>query len=320
MVSPEDIAGDTAMRDLAARTCDALVVAGGVFWKSVAKRPGRYDFQRSERVRDFGVANRMVMRGSTLVWHEQVPFWATVSANHRSAAKMLRSHVHRMVSHFRGSIAYWDVLNEIVNTRDGRPDGLRRSMWLQHCGPEYISASLSVAHEADPATLLGYNEWGLEDDGRPAQEKRKAVLALVENLRARDVPLHYLGIQGHLTGEHSYSHGQLGTFLRQVQSLGVRILVTELDVDDRAFPADVRSRDSHVADTYSRFLEIVLRHSKPDMITVWGLSDRSSYPQMTRPRSDGLPQRPLPFDARLQPKPAWEAMVKMGIARERRAT
>jgi endo-1,4-beta-xylanase len=234
-----------------------------------------------------------------------------------NAATLLTDHVGRMVRRFRGTIAYWDVLNEIMNVRDGRPDGLRLSAWLRNCGTSYIEVALQTARRTDPSAKLGYNEWGLEDDSEAADVKRLAVLALLRRLRREHVPIDYLGVQGHLMGTQTFSDGKLGAFLRAVEDLGIGIAVTELDVDDRAFPPATAARDRAVAGTYARFLDVVLRHSAPLMVTVWGLSDRSSFPQATRPRRDGLLQRSLPFDAALRPKEAWRILEARGLRRKR---
>jgi endo-1,4-beta-xylanase len=315
MISPEDIAGDVQMRELARKTCDVIVVAGGMFWASVERVRGRYEFARSMRAVEFGRANNMIMRGSTLVWHEQLPSWLSNPFDKGDPCDLLTKHVRRMVSQFRGVIAYWDVLNEIVNVRDARSDGLRQSQWLQHCGVAYIESALRAAREADPFARLGYNEWGLEDDSAEADQKRSAVLALMRALRTRGVPIDYLGVQAHLHGKQTFSSAKLGKFLRAVEDLGLLVLVTELDVDDRVFSSDITNRDIGVAEIYARFLDIVLRNAAPAMVTVWGLSDRQSFPQSTRPRSDGLRQRSLPFDEWLRPKPAWKALVDAGVAR-----
>jgi GH35 family endo-1,4-beta-xylanase len=42
-------------------------------------------------------------------------------------------------------------------------------------------------------------------------------------------------------------------------------------------------------------------------VVTWGLSDRYSW--LAKSRRDHLPSRPLPFDAHLAPKPAFEAMA-----------
>jgi endo-1,4-beta-xylanase len=52
----------------------------------------------------------------------------------------------------------------------------------------------------------------------------------------------------------------------------------------------------------------------------FGLSDRYTWLQEDYPREDGARRRPLPYNARLQPKPAYHALHrKLRTARDRRA-
>ncbi len=57
-------------------------------------------------------------------------------------------------------------------------------------------------------------------------------------------------------------------------------------------------------------------------VFTWGLSDRHSWLVRRESgentwRADGLPPRPLPFDAALAPKPAWTSLANClaGVAR-----
>jgi endo-1,4-beta-xylanase len=97
--------------------------------------------------------------------------------------------------------------------------------------------------------------------------------------------------------------------------MGLEIEITELDVTDELAPAAIEARDRLVADAYRRFLDAVLAEPAVKMIVTWGLSDRYSWivrkeTNEARQRRDGLPSRPLPFDAGLQPKPAYRAMAE----------
>jgi endo-1,4-beta-xylanase len=87
------------------------------------------------------------------------------------------------------------------------------------------------------------------------------------------------------------------------------MFVTELDVDDTDLPGDLAERDRLVAQLYGDFLGEVLRHKSLTALLTWGLTDRDSWLNSFRPRKDKLPPRPLPFDADLQPKPAFTAML-----------
>jgi endo-1,4-beta-xylanase len=70
-----------------------------------------------------------------------------------------------------------------------------------------------------------------------------------------------------------------------------------------------------VADTYSRFLDTALDEPAVKVVVTWGLSDRHSWivrkeTHASKWRTDGTPSRPLPFDADLKPKPAFEAIAR----------
>ena len=91
---------------------------------------------------------------------------------------------------------------------------------------------------------------------------------------------------------------------------------------DAALPADTTLRDQAVADLYSKFLSASLRQPAVQGIVTWGLADRFTWIAGYRPRKDGLPVRPLPFDEGCRPKPAYFAIAKTLQAaptRERRA-
>jgi len=61
------------------------------------------------------------------------------------------------------------------------------------------------------------------------------------------------------------------------------------------------------AQVYAKIFDIFNRHAKSiSRVTFWGISDRRSW------RSS---QRPLVFDAQLQPKPAFQAIIDVGLGK-----
>ncbi len=316
MVTPEDLK-DPELVSLVTRTCDVVVMAGGVVWRSVEPTQDVLDFRRSESILRFATANNMVIRGHNLVDHASIPQWVLDTATKDTAQRLLERHINTMMARFKGQISYWDVLNEVIVPSAPAPERIRDDFWFRNCGTAYIPASLRVARAADPSARIGYNEYGLEDDSALADAKREAVLHLLRGLKSDGAPIDYLGIQAHLQGRATYSKAKLGAFLANVANLGIRVLITELDVDDRAFPAEPGARDRLVADTYRRFLDVAFDAAPIDMVTCWGLSDRASWPQQQTPRRDGALQRSLPFDKDLRPKAAWQVLVDKGWKQKR---
>jgi endo-1,4-beta-xylanase len=150
------------------------------------------------------------------------------------------------------------------------------------------------------------NEMGLEYEGGEAQAKRRAMLALLEAERGAGAPIQALGIQSHLdAASRPGRHSELRAFLREVAASGLKVMITELDVDDRRVPGGVAERDAAVADAYRAFLDLVLEEAPVLSVATWGLTDRRSWLGAGAAR----PARPLPLDRALRRKPAWRAVA-----------
>jgi endo-1,4-beta-xylanase len=90
--------------------------------------------------------------------------------------------------------------------------------------------------------------------------------------------------------------------------MGLRILVTEHDVDDSGGPSDIAVRDRTVSEASRRFLDVVL-DAGPIAILTWGLSDRFLDSPGVRAELAGYLPRMLPLDRDFQKKPMWHAMI-----------
>lgn len=304
------LANDVAYAAAFATECGILATDWEAKWHILHPTPATYDFTAADWLRDFAARRQLLFRAHTLVWHLDLPPWFHAQANASNARQLLLSYVQTVVGHFRGKVISWDVVNEVINPADGRPDSLRDSPWLRFIGPDYIETAFRAAAQNDPRALLVYNEDSLEYDTPYADKKRAAVLDLLGRLRSKGVPVHALGIEAHLTAARDpFNARKLSRFLEDVSSMGLKILVTELDVSDRYLPATLPLRDQKVADEYRRFLAPVLDNKNVAAVLTWGLSDRYTWLKKFRPRADGQPVRPLPLDAELKPKLAWQAVA-----------
>ncbi len=96
--------------------------------------------------------------------------------------------------------------------------------------------------------------------------------------------------------------------MRELNRLGLQVFVTELDINDQGLPGPVSERDPAVARVYLEYLNLMLAEPNVRAVLTWGITDRYTWLTHEKPRADGKPQRPLPFDAELHPKPAFFAM------------
>ncbi len=304
------LASDKNLRASIVRECSILAPENELKWQFVRPRPDVFDFSRADWMAAFARAHNMLFRGHTLVWHEQLPEWFKEVVNRQNAEKFLVEHITTVTKHYAGQIHSWDVVNEAIKPDDGLKAGLRQSPWLKLLGPDYIELAYRLAAQADPKAMLMYNENGLEHNTPEDEVKRTAVLKLLERLKSRGTPIHALGIQSHLLGHASLNPKKLRNFLSNVASLGLKILVTELDVRDQQLPSDPIVRDRIVAAMYEDYLSVVLDQRAVIAVSTWGLSDRHSWLAMFTPRSDKAPVRPLPLDSNFKPKLVWNAMAR----------
>ena len=235
----------------------------------------------------------------------------SVPCDSENAADLLRRHIAEVAGHYRGRIHSWDVVNEAINLDDGRPNGLRKSQWLNLLGPQYLDIAFTAAAKADGQAILTYNDYDLEQDSPKHEAKRAAVLGLLTSMKSRGIPVQALGLQAHLhaTGKPDNWSG-FERFLDSVDKLGLQMFITELDVDDSELPRDVSERDAAVAKVYGDFLKRVLPRKSLKAVLTWGISDANTWLNGRHPRPDGLRKRPLPFDAEMKPKPAFYAMLE----------
>ena len=267
------LVNDTTYRTVTAQQFDSVTPENVMKWEVVQPERSRYDFTEADKLVAYARANKQKVRGHTLVWHSQLPKWLTDGDWTKQELKsILREHVRTEVSHFRGKVWAWDVVNEAFN-EDG---SLRDSIFLRTLGPSYIADSFRWAHQADPKAILFYNDYNTE--GRNA--KSDAAYALIKQLKAEGVPIHGYGVQGHLSTDYDLPNDMEGN-LRRFGQLGLRTAVTEADVRI-TLPASPAERLAQSAG-YSYMLQSCLLNRSCISFTVWGFTDKYSWVPGTFP-------------------------------------
>lgn len=290
--------------------CSILMAEGDLLWCAMRPTIETFAFDRADWLVEFAHSNKMVFGATHLVWHQCLPYWFKDGVNQQNAQKVMLDHIKTVAGRYAGKIHFWTVLNEAVNPENGRDDGLvTNSPWLEFIGPEYIEMAFHAAAEADPQALLLFNENDIELDLPYQDRKRTALLKLLESLKSKGVPVHGLGIQAHIDPVKGKVNPQkLRDFISNIADLGLKVVITEMDVVDANLPQDITTRDRIVAQVYEDFLCAVLDEQATIAVTTWGLSDRFTW--VARARADGAPARPLPLDAFLNRKLAWNAMAR----------
>jgi hypothetical protein len=203
-------------------------------------------------------------------------------------------------------VTVWDVVNEPIDP--SQPDGFRRSPWFNILGPQYIDIALQAARAANPNAKLYINDF---DTTNPAH--RDPLIALVNDLKSRGIPIDGIGHQMH--NNIGYPPPQTVTeAVNLFAATGVEQSVTEMDVSiyDASFPTPFTSytdipasRHVTVGYSYLGFIQALEQlQGKVVSVTIWGTSDDKSW--LT---SSTKVDAPLLFDTSLKAKPAYWALV-----------
>ena len=316
-VDPRDLT-DPALAQLLEAECSVLVGENAFKWKVLEPQARRYNFGPADQIYDWTVARGKALRGHTFVWNQdnRIPEWIARVEEEPAALRvavletLMREHIENVMGRYP-AITSWDVVNEMIQLGDG---SIRSSVWSRALGERIMDSAFAIARETDPKCQLVYNDymsWGTKPD------HRDGVLRLLESSLGRGVPIDALGIQGHLatTLGKEIDIPEWRRFLDEVQGMGLKVLITELDCAD-AFVAssDPRVRDQAAAEHVKEFLDVTLSYENVTEILLWDLTDSDSYVRSKRyeekrGREDKLPMRAHPFDENLQRKPMYGAIA-----------
>jgi endo-1,4-beta-xylanase len=295
---------DQALRTALARDCSSLTPEWAMKWDSLAPSADHYSFEEMDRLVDFAARNGLRVRGHTLLWHKSVPDWAANRIASTRDWAHVDAHFQKVLSRYAGRVGEWDVVNEPIEPND-HTSGLRNNLFMKAFGPEYIEWAFWSAHTYAPRALKLINEYGLEYGSAYEGQRRLKLVKLLEDLKRKNVPVDAVGLQAHLDLRKGPLHREgIRHLLRDLDDLGLDVVVTELDVTEADTSLPVERRDSLVADEARRYLEIVLDFSHIKGVNTWGLSDAYSWLRTERSRDN----RGLPYDRDWNWKPMHEAI------------
>ena len=287
----------------------------------------KFDFTQSDQYVKFGEANNMFIVGHTLIWHSQIPPWFFVDKDGKDVTRdvlieRMKKHISTVVGRYKGRVKSWDVVNEAIND-DG---SWRKSKFYTIIGEDFVRLAFKFAREADPNALLCYNDYSMARPG-----KREGVIKMIKKLQAQGIKVDGIGMQGHMSMDFPTVAEEEKSILA-FSELGVKIMITELDLTVLPSPAENAGADVSTTYTYKKemnpfpdglpdpvatrwnnrmndFFKLFLKHKdKIIRVTLWGVTDvqtwRNDWP--VQGRSD----YPLLFDRNYKAKPVVETIMK----------
>lgn len=327
---------DSVSRSLVVQQFNSVTPENVLKAETVHPKPDVWNFGPGDAFVKFGGEHNMFIVGHTLIWHNQTPDWffKDESGNpksHDAMVEQMRSYIEQVVGRYSGRINAWDVVNEVIDN-DG---SYRPTTWVKGIGDgdELVKLAFKFASQYAPDAELYYNDFNA---WRPA--KRDGIARMVRMLKSEGIRIDGIGVQGHWGlnfPKNEYIEAAIDTFA----ALGVKVLITELDVDvlpvtkegqligrimsdpqwqlaefktflnpyPKELPADV---EKQLADRYAELFGIFYRkRDKIDRVTLWGLHDgmswKNGYPV------PGRTNYPLLYRRDKTPKPAMDAVLNV---------
>ena len=293
---------------------------------------GVYDFTLADQFVNKAKAAGLKVMGHCLIWHSQcAPWFHYDEKGNLVSAEVLkqrmREHIYTVVSHFKGRIDAWDVVNEAFED-DGTP---RKSLFYQILGTDYIPLAFQYAHEADPNIQLFYNDFSMNKD-----QKVKGVADFFRPLIQQGLPVTAIGMQGHIILEDNVDNSVIKQYehsIETITAIGVPTFFSELDLsalpnpygfsganisDKFAYRPEMdpykegltKEQETKIGQFWVDFYKMLLRHHRDILrVNFWCLNDGNSW------RNDfpikGRTDYATLFDRQNHPKPFVQALINL---------
>lgn len=280
-----------------------------------------YNFDLADKLVAYAQKNNLKVNAHTLIWHSQLPAFMRTMQDADSVRRFFANHINTIASRYDGKVYSWDVVNEALN-EDGT---LRKSIFLDKLGEDYIVEAFRLAQKAAPNTKLYYNDYNIE---QPA--KRAGAIAIIKKIQAAGVRIDGVGIQGHWKSGN-IPLNDIEESIKEFGALGVEVMFTELDLGVLPNPWDgntaevsqtatgTKEMNPYVnglpdsvaqaqAKAYADLFQLFLKYKQyVTRVTFWGVNDGQSW--LNGWPIPGRTNYPLLFDRNYQPKPAFFSVI-----------
>jgi endo-1,4-beta-xylanase len=280
-----------------------------------------YNFNLADKLVVYAQKNNIKINAHNLIWHSQLPSFMHYMQSADSVKQYFENHINTVASRYDGKVYSWDVVNEALN-EDGT---LRKSIFLNKLGDNYIVEAFRLAQKASPHSKLYYNDYNIEQP-----KKRAGAIALIKKIQAAGVRIDGVGIQGHWRADN-VPMKDIEESIKEFSAFGIEVMFTELDLGVLRNPWDNATADVSAtakgdstmnpyknglpdsveqkqAKAYADLFALFLKYKKNvSRITFWGVNDGQSWLNDWPIR--GRTNYPLLFDRNFQPKPAFYSVI-----------
>lgn len=295
-LNPGVLGSDEAYRAVAASEFNCAVAEYGMKWDAMEPEQGTFDFSLGDQVVAFAREHGMRVKGHALVWHGATPDWVLGVSSPSALRAVIHDYVTAVVTHFKGKVEAWDVVNEAISDSGGT---FRNSHFYKVLGSDFFRVAFDAARAADPDVELLYNDYGGEDLG----VKSDAIYELVKNLKESGVPIDGIGLQSHLT-HTGVPADELEANMERLAALGLSINLSEIDVRMGMATGTLDDKLARQAEIYRQLAAACADQAACTGLFVWGFTDAHSWVDGTF----GGTNLPCLLDEDLNRKPAYEGL------------
>ncbi len=293
--------------DILAGEFEHLIIDGEPNWKfeDFTLRPARdqYDFSNMDQVFDFADQHDMPVRVQHLLWGDEkwLPDWLKQgNFNSEELMSIIRDHITTVGKRYQGKVREYTVVNEAFSRK--LLTGGNHDWWGERLGESYIDEAFRTAHQADPNAILILNDFGNETEG----EISNLMYEYIKGAKARGIPIDALGMQMHIDATNAPEKDKVVANMRRFAGLGVKVYVTEFDVNMHGTQDSRDDEDQRQAQIYKDLVGACVEVG-PEICPSFGflgLTDRQTW-------YHGLgidDANPLMFTEDYEPKPAFYAV------------
>ncbi|HXS15741.1 MAG TPA: endo-1,4-beta-xylanase [Polyangiaceae bacterium] len=285
---------DSEYARLLAEEFSAVTPENATKWGPLEPQDDTYDFSDADSIVAAALDHDQSLKGHVFTWHQQLPSWVESISDPDELRLALREHMETTMARYRGQIKVWDVVNEAVD--DNAPAGYRENIFYELLGPDYIEEAFLMAHEADPDALLYYNDYAIERMGHKAD----FTYQMLRDLVARDIPIHGIGMQSHLSVHRYPAADDLRDNIRRFADLGLRVEISELDGRTSGLTGTLDQQYEAQRIAFQETVASCVLEPGCARVTLWGFLDEYSWLD-----DEGTEEHGLLFDDNYEKKPSY---------------